>query len=82
MSCTTPGGAFYVFPNIKELLGRSFGGKQIENSVEFAHYLLEEGHIAVVPGQAFGAEGYMRISFATSMDNIVEGMKRLKGALA
>lgn len=82
MSCTTPGGAFYVFPNIKELLGRSFGGKQIENSVEFAHYLLEEGLIAVVPGQAFGAEGYMRISFATSMDNIIEGMKRLKGALA
>ena len=82
ISCITPGGAFYVFPNIKELFGRSFGGKQIEDSVNFSYYLLEKGHIAVVPGQAFGAEGYMRISFATSMDNIVEGMKRLKGALA
>jgi len=82
MSCTTPGGAFYVFPNIKELLGRTFLGKQIENSVDFAYYLLEKGHIAVVPGRAFGAEGYMRISFATSMDNIVEGVRRLKGALA
>lgn len=82
ISCITPGGAFYVFPNIKELFGRSFGGKQIEGSVDFAYYLLEKGYIAVVPGQAFGAEGYMRISFATSMDNIVEGMKRLKGALS
>jgi aspartate aminotransferase len=82
ISCTTPGGAFYVFPNIKALLGRSFGSSTIKGSVEFAYYLLENGHIALVPGEAFGAEGYMRISFATSMDNIVEGMKRLKSSLA
>ena len=82
ISCTTPGGAFYVFPNIQALLGRSFGGQNIEGSVDFAYYLLEKGHIAVVPGQAFGAEGYIRISFATSMENIVEGIKRFKGALA
>jgi len=82
ISCTTPGGAFYVFPNIQALLGRSFGGQKIEGSVDFAYYLLEQGHIAVVPGQAFGAEGYIRISFATSMENIVEGIKRLKEALA
>lgn len=82
ISCTTPGGAFYVFPNIQALLGRSFGGQQIEGSLDFAYYLLEKGHIAVVPGQAFGAEGYIRISFATSMENIVEGIKRLKGTLA
>ena len=82
ISCTTPGGAFYVFPNIQALLGRSIGGQKIEGSVDFAYYLLEKGHIAVVPGQAFGAEGYIRISFATSMENIVEGIKRLKETLA
>jgi aspartate aminotransferase len=78
VSCTSPGGAFYVFPNIKGLLDRSYGGTRVSNSVELAYYLLEQGHIAVVPGQAFGAEGYIRLSFATSMENIVEGMKRLK----
>ena len=81
VTCTTPGGAFYVFPNIKALLGKNIGGKDIGGSLDLSYYLLEKGHIAVVPGQAFGAEGYIRMSFATSMDNIVEGIKRLKAAL-
>ncbi len=81
ISCTTPGGAFYVFPSVKGLIGRTFRGREIGDCVDLSYYLLEEGHIAVVPGQAFGAEGYIRISFATSMENIVEGVKRLKDVL-
>lgn len=82
VSCTTPDGAFYVFPSVKALLGRRIQGVQIDNDVVLSYYLLEKGHIAVVPGRAFGAEGYIRLSFATSMENIAEGMKRMKEALA
>jgi aspartate aminotransferase len=81
VACTNPGGAFYVFPSVHSLLGRSYKGKKVEDSLDLAYYLLEEGRIAVVPGQAFGAEGYIRISFATSMENIVEGMKRFAEAV-
>jgi aspartate aminotransferase len=76
--CTTPQGAFYVFPNISGLLFRTIGGVHISDSVELADFLLNSGRISVVPGAAFGADSYIRISFATSMENIVEGMKRLK----
>jgi aspartate aminotransferase len=79
--CTTPHGAFYVFPNISGLLSRSIRGVTISNSIDLANYLLEHGRISVVPGKAFGADSYIRISFATSMENIAEGMKRLKDAL-
>jgi aspartate aminotransferase len=82
VSCSMPGGAFYVFPRVSGLFGRTLGGTQIKNSVDLAHYLLEKGGIAVVPGIAFGAEGYIRISFATSMENIVEGVKRIKESLS
>jgi len=82
VSCTNPGGAFYVFPNISTLLGSTIGGTRIDNSVDLANYLLEQGKIAVVPGRAFGADNYIRISFATSMENITKGMKRLKQALS
>lgn len=81
VACATPGGAFYVFPNVNGLIGCTLGNRRIGDSVDLAEYLLEEGRIAVVPGKAFGAEGYLRISFATSMENIVEGMKRLKTVL-
>lgn len=81
VTCATPGGAFYVFPNVSGLMGRTLGGRRVQDSVELADYLLEEGKIAVVPGRAFGAEGYLRFSFATSLEKIVEGMNRLKRAL-
>jgi aspartate aminotransferase len=81
VACTNPGGAFYVFPSVHSLLGRSFNGKRVKDSEDLAYYLLEEGRIAVVPGKAFGAEGYIRISFATSMENIAEGMKRFERAV-
>lgn len=81
VSCFDPEGAFYVFPRVNELFGKTLHGFNIQNSVDLANYLLENGKIAVVPGRAFGAENYIRISFATSMENIIAGIKRLKESL-
>jgi aspartate aminotransferase len=81
VTCVRPSGAFYVFPNISAYFGRSFNGKKIEGSLDLADYLLEEALIAAVPGVAFGADRFIRFSFATSMDVIEDGMKRLKKAL-
>ena len=76
-----PEGAFYVFPKIDSYFGKSYGNRKIESSSDFCLYLLEEGHIGTVPGEAFGEPACFRISFATSDENIVEAMKRLKEAL-
>jgi aspartate aminotransferase len=81
ISCTTPQGAFYVFPNIGNILSRDIKGVRINDSIDLANYLLEKGRISLVPGKAFGADNYIRMSFATSMENIIEGIKRLKEAL-
>lgn len=82
VSCVEPDGAFYIFMNIKELLGRTIQGVVIESSSQFAQVLLEKGLVAVVPGEAFGAPGYLRWSYATSMENIREGLDRLEKFLA
>jgi aspartate aminotransferase len=81
ITCSTPQGAFYVFPNISGLLSQTIGGRKMSDSIDLADCLLMQGRISVVPGKAFGTDSYIRISFATSMENIVEGMKRLKSAL-
>ncbi|MGE5893650.1 MAG: pyridoxal phosphate-dependent aminotransferase [bacterium] len=81
VSCLMPIGAFYAFPNVSALLGKSFGTLRIADSSGLAAYLLEEAHIALVPGSAFGAEGYIRMSYATSMENIEQGVKRFKSAV-
>jgi len=81
VTCVKPSGAFYVFPNISAYFGRSFNGKKMEGSLDLADYLLEEALIAAVPGIAFGADRFIRFSFATSMDVIKEGMSRLNKAL-
>ncbi len=75
--CPAPDGAFYVFPNVAACL-KSSG---IPNSQELARYLLQQARVTVVPGSAFGLEGYIRISYATSMDNLREGLSRIKGAV-
>ena len=82
LEVSVPEGAFYVFPKIDSYFGKSFGNRQIKSSNDFCMYLLEEGHIGTVPGEAFGDPEGFRISFATSDDKIVEAMKRLKQALA
>ena len=82
VSCLKPQGAFYIFMNIKEQLGRTLHGVKINSSDDFAKVLLEKGLVAVVPGTAFGADGYLRWSYATSMENIKEGLDRLEKFLA
>ncbi len=81
VSCIKPGGAFYAFPNFSSYVGKSFGGKPMRDSVDLADYLLDVARVAVVPGDAFGAEGFERLSFATSMENIEKGMDRIEKAL-
>ncbi len=82
MSCLMPVGAFYAFPNVSKLYGRSFNGKRITNSSDFATYLLEEAKVALVSGDAFGADAYIRLSYATSMENITKGLDRIEQAAA
>ncbi len=82
ISCATPPGAFYVFPRVSELYGKKFRGKPITNSNDFSEFLLEAANVAVVPGVAFGNDGCIRFSYATSMELIVEGMRRIAGAVA
>ncbi len=76
-----PDGAFYVFPKVDSYYGRKFNGTPINNSTDMCLYLLEQAHIATVPGDAFGDDACIRISFATSDDKLVEAMKRMKDAL-
>jgi aspartate aminotransferase len=82
VSCVNPSGAFYVFPNFSAYYGRTFKGKVISSSVDMADYFLDEAKVASVPGAAFGADAFVRFSFATSMAVIEEGMARIKKALA
>ena len=77
-----PDGAFYVFPEISSYFGKSDGDRKIENSTDFCMYLLEKAHIATVPGEAFGEPAGFRISYATSDENIVRAVDRMKNALA
>src|SRR3990170_4263633 len=79
--CMLPPGSFYVFPNISKVLKKRFNGKAINSSADLAEFLLEEAEVAVVPGEAFGAEGHIRMAYATSMENITEGLKRIEEAV-
>ena len=82
VTCVTPMGAFYVFPNFSAYYGKTFGGKVIDGSVALADYFLSEAKVATVPGAAFDADDFIRFSFATSMEVIEKGMARIKQALA
>lgn len=82
VKCLLPEGAFYVFPNVSGVYGRSFKGKKIIGSTELIDYLLDEANVAIVPGAAFGSNDHIRLSYATSLKNIEEGVKRIKNAIA
>jgi len=82
IKCVSPKGAFYAFPNVSACYGKSFNGKAIGSSLDFTGFLLDEAKVAVVPGDSFGADSNVRISFATSMENIVKGMDRIEEAVA
>jgi len=79
--CYKPVGAFYVFPNFSSYYGKSYQGKKISNSTELADYFLDVAKVAVVPGVEFGDDAFERLSFATSMGNIKEGLDRIEEAL-
>ena len=81
-SCNTPEGAFYVFPDVSALFGKTFKGKQINNATELSLYLLEEALVATVTGEAFGNPNCIRISYAASQDQIIEAVQRIKNALS
>ena len=81
LNCIKPDGAFYVFPSCEELIGKTLpNGNKIENDKDFASYLLEEAGVAVVPGVAFGAPGFFRISYAASTDFLKDALSRIETA--
>jgi aspartate aminotransferase len=82
ITCAEPEGAFYCFPNVTGLLGRPLGGRVANSSTELAELLLETIKIAVVPGEAFGAPGFFRFSYALGDDDLIEGLKRLQTFVA
>ena len=81
-NCPTPQGAFYVYPSVKGALGKPIRGKVANSSAELATIILEEVEVAAVPGEAFGPSGYLRFSYATSDEDIVEGIGRIKKLLS
>ena len=78
ISCVKPDGAFYVMMNVSAVLGKSSNGRRLADCADFADALLSQAKVAVVPGNAFMAEGFCRLSYATSMDNIVQGLARIE----
>ena len=82
--CPAPEGAFYVFPDVRGLFGRRLGknGRVVHSANELSAYLLDDALLATVPGEAFGMPGFVRLSYALSMDQLQEGVKRLQAALA
>lgn len=81
IKCTEPKGAFYTMPNVKELFNKKYDGKELKDSFGVAKFLLNNAHIAVVPGAAFESPDNIRIAYSNSFDNIKEGMNRMEKAL-
>ena len=81
VDCPLPEGAFYVYPSVRGLIGRSLRGATIESSSQLAGLILDEAEVAVVPGEAFGTPGYLRLSYATSDADITEGVGRMAALL-
>ena len=80
--CPTPQGAFYVYPDVRGLLNREWGGVTPTTSLELADLILEQAEVAVVPGEAFGPSGYLRLSYALGDENLLEGVRRLQKLFA
>jgi aspartate/methionine/tyrosine aminotransferase len=82
VECIEPQGAFYCFPNFDALLDREYGDRKVTTSAELAEVLLDEVQVAIVPGEAFGAPGYSRLSFALGDDDLGEGVRRIADFLS
>ncbi|GAA5518988.1 aspartate aminotransferase [Demequina sediminis] len=80
--CPTPTGAFYAYPSVEGLLGRTIRGREIATSADLATVILEEAEVAVVPGEAFGPSGFMRLSYALGDDDLAEGVGRIQRLLS
>jgi aspartate/methionine/tyrosine aminotransferase len=80
--CPEPEGAFYAYPSVKGLLGKEIRGKRPADTVELAALILDEVEVAVVPGEAFGTPGYLRLSYALGDEDLVEGVSRIQKLLA
>ncbi|MCE5285352.1 MAG: pyridoxal phosphate-dependent aminotransferase [Pelosinus sp.] len=81
LSCVTPNGAFYVMMNISQLIGSEVAGRKINGSDDFADVLLEKVQVALVPGSGFGIDSHVRLSYATSLENITKGLERIEALL-
>ena len=81
VTCVNPRGAFYAFPNLNSYIGKGYGDTRIKDGYDLAAYLLNEVKVAAVPGDAFGAAGYLRLSFATSLEEINRGLDRIEAGL-
>jgi aspartate/methionine/tyrosine aminotransferase len=77
VECPEPEGAFYCFPSFEGVLGRELGGRVVASTLDLADVLLEQAKVAIVPGEAFGAPGYARLSFALGDDDLGEGVGRI-----
>lgn len=82
LKTNVPQGAFYVYPEVSYYFGKKYGTHTINNATDLSLFLLDEGHLALVPGAAFGEDNYIRFSYATSEDKLIEALKRMKDALA
>ncbi|MGQ9557592.1 MAG: pyridoxal phosphate-dependent aminotransferase [Desulfurispora sp.] len=82
VQCRQPGGAFYLFPNVSSYFGKSYRGRVVQNASDLADLLLEEAKVALVPGVAFGDDRFIRLSYATSMEKIAQGLERIAALLA
>ncbi len=82
LNLNNPDGAFYIFPDVSKFFGKTIEGFKIENSSDFAMFLLEKAHVATVAGEAFGCPNNIRISYAASKENIIEAVKRIKSVLS
>ncbi len=82
ITCPEPEGAFYAYPSVKGLMGHTFGGTMVTSSSELAGAILDQVEVAVVPGEAFGTPGYLRLSYATSDEKITQGLDRIKAFVA
>lgn len=82
ITCNSPDGAFYVFPNVQEYFGKSDGERTIDSSMSLAEYLIDTAKVACVAGEAFGMPGYLRFTYAIAYDLIIEGICRVEGALS
>ena len=78
IECPVPGGAFYAFFNVSAYFGKTIGGHKVTDSATFCRAALESAHVCLVPGSAFGTEGYVRLSFATNREQLIGGIDQLE----